>query len=256
MSRSNIINHVLVILIALASLTGYLKKDGSDNNLAKARNLLDNRQYRRANAEIDSQIASNPNNSSVYLQAISCLSRSGRIKDAIRVGEQFYIRLESSHLERHFLPVEKAAFYIQMGDFYYDINKTSGCEHYYRLALALLPDDPRILNELGYIYADNGIKLDQALKLLHRAVYLCPNDPMIVDSLGWAQYKHGDYKSAIDNLRYAVSLAPDNPDLRYHLGAAFLKNRQYLRAKIELSKALSLGAHATDVSKLMNNIHT
>ncbi len=63
----------------------------------------------------------------------------------------------------------------------------------FKKALELFPDQPLVLNYLGYSWVDQGVKLDEAFKMLRRAVELRPNDGYIVDSLGWAHYKLGQY---------------------------------------------------------------
>ena len=60
-------------------------------------------------------------------------------------------------------------------------------------ALELKPDQPLVLNYLGYSWIDKGVKLDQGLKMIEKAVELRPEDGYIVDSLGWAHYRMGDY---------------------------------------------------------------
>src|SRR5690606_34114308 len=65
-------------------------------------------------------------------------------------------------------------------------------------ALELYPDQPSVLNYLGYSWVEQGLHLDEAIKMIRRAVELQPNDGYIVDSLGWAQYKLGHYQEAAD----------------------------------------------------------
>src|SRR5262245_55337145 len=61
-------------------------------------------------------------------------------------------------------------------------------------ALALDPDQPEVLNFLGYIWVDRGLNLDRALTLIQRALALAPNEPVFLDSLGWAHYRAGRYE--------------------------------------------------------------
>ena len=71
----------------------------------------------------------------------------------------------------------------------------------FKKALELYPDQPLVLNYLGYSWVDQGVNLDEAFKMLRRAVDLRPNDGYIVDSLGWAHYKLGHYPEAAERSR-------------------------------------------------------
>jgi len=87
-------------------------------------------------------------------------------------------------------------------------------------ALELFPDQPLVLNYLGYSWIDQGINLDQGMSLIERAVAVKPDDGYIVDSLGWAHYKRGNFVEAVRYLERAVELRPDDPVLNDHLGDA------------------------------------
>jgi Flp pilus assembly protein TadD len=127
-------------------------------------------------------------------------------------------------------------------------------ESLYKSALAVAPNSPQLLNNLGWFYADNGIKLKEALRLTTRAAVLAPNDGNIIDSLGWTQYKIGQYNTAILTLNHAVKLEPDAAELRYHLGAAYFDAKKRDEALIELNKALIINANITDAAKLIKKL--
>lgn len=88
--------------------------------------------------------------------------------------------------------------------------------------LQLEPENTLALNALGYAYAQRNTKLAQAEKLLIKANQLKPNDPAIMDSLGWLQYRKGDTKSALVNLRRAYAAFPDD-EVAAHLGEVLWK---------------------------------
>lgn len=79
------------------------------------------------------------------------------------------------------------------------------------------------LNYIGYTYAEKGIKLDTAEKMIKEALKIKPNDGYIIDSLGWVYYKKGLIKKAIITLKRAVKLSDDDPQILEHLGDAYLK---------------------------------
>jgi Flp pilus assembly protein TadD len=107
-------------------------------------------------------------------------------------------------------------------------------------ALDLSPDQPDVLNYLGYSWIDKGVHLEEGLALLQKAVAAEPDSGYIIDSLGWALYKLGDYDRAVDTLERAVELAPQDPTLNDHLGDAYWRVKRRTEARFQWSRALSL----------------
>ena len=99
-------------------------------------------------------------------------------------------------------------------------------------ALELFPDQPHVLNYLGYSWVDQGINLDEGMKMIRRAVEQRPDDGYIVDSLGWAYYRLGNYEEAVKHLERAVELKPEDPTINDHLGDAYWKVGRKLEAQI------------------------
>ena len=104
--------------------------------------------------------------------------------------------------------------------------------------LDLVPDQPEVLNYLGYSWIVKGLNLNEAKDLIIKAVKLRPMDPYIVDSLGWAYYKLGEYTKAVQELERAVSLKPTDPIINDHLGDAYNKSQRKLEAVYQWKKAL------------------
>ena len=107
-------------------------------------------------------------------------------------------------------------------------------------ALELSPEQPFVLNYLGYSWVDQGVKLERAKKMIRRAVELRPNDGYIVDSLGWVLYRLGDYAGAAKNLERAVVLRPEDPTINDHLGDAYWRVGRKFEARFQWKRALSL----------------
>ena len=78
-------------------------------------------------------------------------------------------------------------------------------------ALELNPDQPQVLNYLGYSWVDQNMHLDRALGMIEKAVSAAPNDGYIIDSLGWAFYRLGRFDEAVRTLEQAVQLLPQRP---------------------------------------------
>lgn len=88
-------------------------------------------------------------------------------------------------------------------------------------ALELNPEQPYVLNYLGYSWVDRGLNLDEALEMIDRAVARLPRDGYIIDSLGWAYYKLGRVDEAIVELERALKYMPNDPEINDHLGDAY-----------------------------------
>ncbi|MCP1337566.1 tetratricopeptide repeat protein [Futiania mangrovi] len=107
-------------------------------------------------------------------------------------------------------------------------------------ALDLNPDQPLVLNYLGYSWIDKGLHLEKAIGMVERAVEQRPDDGYIIDSLGWAEYRLGNYEAAVLHLERAISLAPHDPVINDHLGDAYWKVGRKLEARFQWSHALDL----------------
>ena len=107
-------------------------------------------------------------------------------------------------------------------------------------ALKFEPDQPFVLNYLGYSWVDQGVNLDRALKMIRRAVDLRPNDGFIVDSLGWAYFRLGAFDKAVTRLERAVELKPNDPVLNDHLGDAYWRVGRHTEARFQWRRALTL----------------
>jgi tetratricopeptide (TPR) repeat protein len=107
-------------------------------------------------------------------------------------------------------------------------------------ALELYPDQPHVLNYLGYSWVDQGANLDEGMRMIKRSVEQRPDDGYIVDSLGWAWYRLGKYDEAVKQLERAVELKPVDPTINDHLGDAYWRIGRTLEAKFQWSHAKDL----------------
>jgi tetratricopeptide (TPR) repeat protein len=119
-----------------------------------------------------------------------------------------------------------------------------------RKALELQPEQPHVLNYLGYSWIDQGINLDEGMKMIKRAVEQRPDDGYIVDSLGWAYYRIGNYEDAVKNLERAIDLKPEDPTINDHLGDAYWRVGRTLEAKFQWAHARDLKPEPEDLPKI------
>jgi tetratricopeptide (TPR) repeat protein len=107
-------------------------------------------------------------------------------------------------------------------------------------ALELAPDQPDVLNYLGYTWVDRGERLQEGLAMIERAVEARPSSGAIIDSLGWAHFRLGDFETALNLLERAVALSPADPVLNDHLGDAYWRVGRRTEARFQWRRALSL----------------
>jgi len=134
------------------------------------------------------------------------------------------------------------------------LGKWEDAEKDFRIALELNPDQPLVLNYLGYSLVDLGLKLDEALAMIEKAVDLRPNDGYIVDSLGWAYYRLGRYDEAVIELERAVELRPADPVINDHLGDAYWKVGRKLEARFQWNHARDLDPEEDELPKILDKI--
>jgi tetratricopeptide (TPR) repeat protein len=117
-------------------------------------------------------------------------------------------------------------------------------------ALELQPEQPHVLNYLGYSWIDQGINLDEGMKMIRRAVDQRPDDGYIVDSLGWAYFRIGNYEDAVKNLERAIDLKPEDPTINDHLGDAYWRVGRKLEARFQWAHARDLKPEADELPKI------
>jgi tetratricopeptide (TPR) repeat protein len=117
-------------------------------------------------------------------------------------------------------------------------------------ALELFPDQPHVLNYLGYSWIDQGLNLDQGMDMIKRAVQQRPDDGYIVDSLGWAYYRIGNYEEAVKQLERAIELKPEDPTINDHLGDAYWRVGRTLEARFQWAHARDLKPDPEELPKI------
>lgn len=115
----------------------------------------------------------------------------------------------------------------------------------FRKALELNPEQPQVLNYLGYSLVEKQIKLDEALSMIERAVAARPDSGYIVDSLGWVLFRLGRYEEAVVQMERAAELMPVDPVVNDHLGDTFWAVGRKLEAQFQWRRALSFVGEET-----------
>nr|WP_051435112.1 tetratricopeptide repeat protein [Microvirga flocculans] len=126
-------------------------------------------------------------------------------------------------------------------------------------ALELVPEGlpaarAQVMNYLAYSWVDQNINIDEAFKMLTKAVELAPRDGMIIDSLGWAYYRMGRYEDAVRELEKAVELKPGDPTINDHLGDAYWRVGRKLEAKFQWDHAKNSDPEHEELVKILKKI--
>ncbi len=121
-----------------------------------------------------------------------------------------------------------------------EMDRWPDAERDVQAALKLKPDEPELLNFLGFSWIDRGEKIPAALAMVQKAVELDPSSGAILDSLGWGYYRLGAYGTAVQKLEGAVILEPADPDINDHLGDAYWRVGRKIEAQFQWRRVLTL----------------
>jgi tetratricopeptide (TPR) repeat protein len=109
------------------------------------------------------------------------------------------------------------------------------------------------LNYIGYTYAEQGIRLEEAMDMIRKALKVKPDSGYIIDSLGWVYYQKGLYDEALKYLLEAAKLVPNDPTIVEHLGDVYYRKKMYEKSLEEYEKALTLNHPQAD--KVKDKVH-
>lgn len=146
--------------------------------------------------------------------------------------------------------------YFQRGIAYERQKKWDLAEPNFRKALELNPEQPQVLNYLGYSWVDMNTNLEEGLDMIRRAVSVKPDDGYIVDSLGWAYFRLGQYDDAVTELERAAELRAGDPTINDHLGDAYWRVGRKLEATFQWNRALGLKPDEAEIPKIKAKIES
>ena len=220
------------------ALNGQNKKEEADRLREESKKNLD-----EAKRRLEKLIADSPND----LDAILALGTVERTRKQYDECAQTYGKAiatvekpEKSHWQ---------VFYFR-GICLERAKKWADAEADFKKSLELFPDQPQVLNYLGYSWIDQGLNLDEGMKMIRRAVEQKPDDGYIVDSLGWAYYRIGNYEESAKHLERAVELRPEDPTINDHLGDVYWKIGRQLEARFQWSHARDLKPEPEELVKI------
>ena len=267
--------------IVYTRVAEYLRPDHRDSILLTAQLLENMGRYELATSAYDRIPRDDPAFHSAELGRAEALRLSGKVDAAIEVLRQ----LSESH-------AEQSAVHVALGDVYrrlsrydeangaYDralalyetpeqaqwslfylrgitherMDRWDLAEADFRMALELNPDQPQVLNYLGYSLVEMKVNLDEALDMIERAVEARPNDGYITDSLGWVLYRLGRYDEAVIHMERAAELTPVDPIVNDHLGDVYWAVGRRREAEFQWNRAMSFEPEEEDGERIRRKL--
>ncbi len=182
-----------------------------------------------------------------YVAYGSVLSDAKDYKEMARVYDQAVASIG--------LPQKKDwSIFFQRGIAYERLKEWEKAEPNFTKALELNPDQPQVLNYLGYSWIDMNINLDKGLEMIRKAVELKPDDGYIIDSLGWAYFRMNRFDDAVVELERAAELMAGDPTINDHLGDAYWRVGRKLEAVFQWNQTLELKPEEAEIPKIKAKI--
>jgi tetratricopeptide (TPR) repeat protein len=150
-------------------------------------------------------------------------------------------------------PNEEQVYFLQ-GSLYEKQKKYPEAEKAFRKALELQKDDPAVLNYLGFMLADRGVRLDEAETLVGKAVKAEPTNGAYLDSLGWVYFKQNRLDRAEEYLKKAIIFVNYDSSIHDHLGDVYYKTKRYDEARTEWNKTLQLSNEPDEIDKVKKKL--
>ena len=166
----------------------------------------------------------------------------GRFAESAPLIERALVRVDSGAETDLELDPEtlRAGLFFQLGEAYERTRRYDEAADQFQAVLEIQPENSTAMNYLGYMWADNGENLEQALELVRRAVALEPDNGAYVDSLGWALFRLSEFEEARRHLERANQLAPEDSTILEHLGDVYVALGDTGRARAAYEHALAI----------------
>lgn len=190
---------------------------------------------------------SKPELMQVHLALGDALRREERYADAVKAYDAAIARVPAP--ERQHWPL----FYSR-GICHERLSHWKEAEADFRRALELNPDEPQVLNYLGYSFVDRGQNLEEALSMIERAVAARPESGYIIDSLAWAYFRLGRYQDAVEPMEKASLLEPVDPIVTDHLGDVYWAVGRKLEARFQWHRALSFDPEEKEAQRIRRKL--
>ncbi len=198
-------------------------------------------------AELKAMAAERPDRTQPLIQLGDILRGKSRFADAVVAYDQALARTNKLD-SRHWVVLYSRGIALERS------GQWPRAEADLLRALELQPEQPLVLNYLGYSWVEKSQHLGEAMRMIERAVQLRPNDGYIIDSLGWAFYRLGNFAQASHYLEHAAELRPEDPTINDHLGDAYWQTGRVVEARNQWRRALQFGPEAAEVKTIESKL--
>ncbi|CAK7254901.1 tetratricopeptide repeat protein [Shinella yambaruensis] len=207
-------------------------------------NLADTGKVPEAKKHLQELIEADPADLRSYLALGSVLSDAKDYKEMASLYDRAVAAIGPVPTRNHW------SIFFQRAIAYERLKEWEKAEPNFRKALELNPEQPQVLNYLGYSWVDMNMNLDEGLDMIRRAVSIKPDDGYIVDSLGWAYYRLNRFSDAVAELERAAELKAGDPTINDHLGDAYWRVGRKLEATFQWNRALGLKPEEAEIPKI------
>ena len=188
-------------------------------------------------------VTENPNNVSSIIVLAELYSESGDVDKGVALLANAAVRF----------PTDESILFRQ-GSILANADRYDDAELVFRKILEQKPDHAETLNYLGYMFADRGQRLDEAIRLITKALDFDIHNPAYLDSLGWAYFKQGDLAEAEKYLSQAVAALPVNSVIQSHFGDLLALSGRYGEAVLAWLRALEGDGEGIDPVNIESKI--
>jgi tetratricopeptide (TPR) repeat protein len=231
---ANILEILQQYELAIAAYSDISSSDPAYNaaELGRAEALMRLGRVEEAVAVLAAMTKANPDQASLWVRLGDMLRRNERYGEAANAYDAA-IALYGPPAVGHWF------VYFARGICFEREKQWPKAEADFRTALSLVPEQPQVLNYLGYSFVDMNENLVEALDMIERAADAMPDDGAIADSLGWALYRLGRYEEAVGPMEHAVARMPVDPLINDHLGDVYWAVGREREAVFQWRRALS-----------------
>lgn len=221
----------------------------------------------------------NPHEFGVYPGFVESLLRAGKTDEAINTlneavrefmvakpkevqllrGQTLQIQKEYQRAQGIYATLAKeyprdSDVFFSQATLFGEMGNIEAAEASYRKVIDLEPENATAYNNLGYLLAQKGLRLDEAEQLVRKALELQPGAGFILDSLGWISYQKGNLDEAVTYLEQAKERSAPDPEIYDHLGEVYRKQGKAEAAAGYFEKAVRLDPERTDIRKKMDEL--
>jgi tetratricopeptide (TPR) repeat protein len=231
----------------------------------------------RAQQYSDQSLIQNPGNRQLEMVHADLIAERGRVDEGIKALQQLqkgtdadldvlsaqvsvYQRAKKYDQAQNVLntaiqrfPNQEQVYFLQ-GALDEKQKKFNDAEKAFRKALELENDDPAVLNYLGYMFAERGVRLDEAQSLVEKAVKAEPTNGAYLDSLGWVYFKQNRLDLAEEYLKKAIIFVNSDSSIHDHMGDLYFKTKRYDDARNEWNKSIQLSTEQEEIDKVKKKL--